>query len=137
MKPKAGKKTLLDAGMLHGGCLTVTGHTVAENLAAVKPYPAGQAIVRPLSDPIKADSHLAILYGNLAPEGAVAKITGKEGTRFEGRARVFNSEHDALRSIIDGGVLAGHEARYGDDSPATVVGGGRRVRTRLGLPARR
>jgi dihydroxy-acid dehydratase len=101
------QKTLLEAGMLHGGCLTVTGRTLAENLAAVRPYPAGQKIVRPLSDPIKADSHLAVLYGNLAPEGAVAKITGKEGTRFEGRARVFDGEHAALRAIIDGVVVAG------------------------------
>jgi len=101
------QKTLLDAGMLHGGCLTVTGRTLAENLAAVRPYPAGQTIVRPLSDPIKAESHLAVLYGNLAPEGAVAKITGKEGTRFEGRARVFDDEYAALRAIIDGVVVAG------------------------------
>jgi dihydroxy-acid dehydratase len=101
------QKTLLDAGLLHGGCLTVTGRTLAENLAAVRPYPAGQTIVRPLDKPIKADSHLAILYGNLAPEGAVAKISGKEGLRFEGRARVFDSEELALRAIIDGGVVAG------------------------------
>ena len=72
-------KTLLDAGLLHGDCLTVTGHTLAENLANVGTYPAGQDIVRPLSDPIKKDSHLVVLYGNLAPDGAVAKITGKEG----------------------------------------------------------
>jgi dihydroxy-acid dehydratase len=101
------QKMLLDAGMLHGACLTVTGRTVAENLAAVQPYPEGQPIVRNLSNPIKADSHLAILYGNLAPEGAVAKVTGKEGTRFEGRARVFDNEYDALRAIIDGVVVAG------------------------------
>ena len=101
------QKTLLDAGMLHGGCLTVSGGTLAENLASVQPYPAGQTIVRPLTNPIKADSHLAVLYGNLAPEGAVAKITGKEGTRFEGRARVFDGEHAALRAIIDGAVVAG------------------------------
>jgi dihydroxy-acid dehydratase len=101
------QKTLLDAGLLHGGCLTVTGRTVAENLAAVKPYPAGQTIVRTLADPIKRESHLAILYGNLAPLGAVAKISGKEGLRFAGRARVFDSEHLALRSILDGGVVAG------------------------------
>ncbi len=101
------QKTLLDAGLLHGGCLTVTGKTLAENLAAVKPYPADQAIVRSLDNPIKADSHLAILYGNLAPEGAVAKISGKEGTRFEGRARVFHSEEEALRAILDGLVVAG------------------------------
>jgi len=101
------QKTLLDAGLLHGGCLTVTGRTLAENLASVRPYPAGQAIVRPLDDPIKAESHLAVLYGNLAPEGAVAKITGKEGTRFEGRARCFDDERAALRAIIDGVVVAG------------------------------
>jgi dihydroxy-acid dehydratase len=101
------QKMLLDAGLLHGGCLTVTGTTVAENLAEVRPYPEGQTIVRPLDNPIKADSHLAILYGNLAPEGAVAKISGKEGTRFEGRARVFDDEFAALRAIIDGVVVAG------------------------------
>ena len=101
------QKTLLDAGLLHGGCLTVTGHTLAENLAAVRPYEAGQTIVRPLTEPIKADSHLAVLYGNLAPEGAVAKITGKEGTRFAGKARVYDSEHDALRAILDGAIVAG------------------------------
>jgi dihydroxy-acid dehydratase len=101
------QKTLLDAGLLHGGCLTVTGRTVAENLAAVKPYPAGQTIVRTLEDPIKPESHLAILYGSLAPDGAVAKISGKEGLRFAGRARVFDSEALALRAILDGGVVAG------------------------------
>jgi len=101
------QKALLDAGLLHGGCLTVSGNTLAENLAGVAPYPAGQTIVRGLDNPIKADSHLAILYGNLAPEGAVAKISGKEGTRFEGRARVFDAEALALRAIIDGGIAAG------------------------------
>src|SRR5271165_4284847 len=75
-------KTLLEAGLLHGKCLTVTGATLEENLRGVKPYPEGQEIVRPLADPIKKNSHLVILYGNLAPEGAVAKITGKEGLRF-------------------------------------------------------
>jgi dihydroxy-acid dehydratase len=101
------QKMLLDAGLLHGDCLTVTGRTLAENLTDVRPYPEGQTIVRPLDNPIKADSHLSILYGNLAPEGAVAKITGKEGTRFEGRARVFDDEFAALRAIIDGVVVAG------------------------------
>jgi dihydroxy-acid dehydratase len=101
------QKTLLDAGLIHGECLTVTGRTVAENLAAARPYPRDQAIVRPLDNPIKPESHLAILYGNLAPEGAVAKISGQEGLRFEGRARVFDSEDLALRSILDGGVVAG------------------------------
>jgi dihydroxy-acid dehydratase len=101
------QKTLLDGGLLHGGCLTVTGRTVAENLAAVQPYPAGQTIVRTLDNPIKAESHLAVLYGNLAPEGAVAKISGKEGLRFAGRARAFGSETLALRAILDGVVVAG------------------------------
>ena len=100
-------KTLLDAGLLHGDCLTVTGSTLAENLRAVKPYPKGQQIVRPLSDPIKKDSHLVVLRGNLAPEGAVAKITGKEGLRFEGTARVFDSEEKALAGILGGAVRAG------------------------------
>ncbi len=78
------QKMLLDAGLLHGGCLTVTGLTVAENLAVVGTYPAGQTIVRTLANPIKAQSHLAILRGNLAPEGAVAKVSGKEGLKFAG-----------------------------------------------------
>jgi dihydroxy-acid dehydratase len=100
-------KTLLDAGLLHGDCLTVTGRTLAENLSGVAPYPEGQDVVFPLDRPIKPESHLTILYGNLAPEGAVAKITGKEGTRFEGRARCFHSEEDCLKAILDGVVQAG------------------------------
>jgi dihydroxy-acid dehydratase len=100
-------KTLLDAGLLHGDALTVTGETMAETLRDVQPYPAGQNIVRPLSDPMKNESHLVILYGNLAPEGAVAKITGKEGLSFTGRARVFNSEEAALKSILDDSIVAG------------------------------
>ncbi len=100
-------KTLLDAGLLHGGCLTVTGRTMAHNLKRVKPYPPGQRIVRPLESPIKPDSHLVVMYGNLAPEGAVAKITGKEGLQFSGRARVFDSEEATLQAILDGTVVAG------------------------------
>ena len=100
-------KTLLDAGLLHGDCMTVTGRTLAENLKGVAPYPFGQQIVRPLSNPIKKDSHLVVLYGNLAPEGAVAKISGKEGLRFCGKARVFNSEEQALQGILSGKVRAG------------------------------
>jgi dihydroxy-acid dehydratase len=100
-------KSLLDAGMLHGDCLTVTGKTLRQNLARVKPYPAGQDIVRPLTNPIKRESHLVILYGNLAPEGAVAKITGKEGLSFTGRARVFEGEEATLQAILDGTVQAG------------------------------
>ncbi len=101
-------KTLLDAGLLHGDCLTVTGETMAETLAAVKPYPNGQQIIRSLDNPIKKDSHLVIFYGNLAPEGAVGKITGKEGSRFEGKAIVFEGEEKALDAILNGTVKAGH-----------------------------
>jgi dihydroxy-acid dehydratase len=100
-------KTLLDVDLLHGDCVTVTGATLAENLRDVAPYAEGQHIVRPLRDPIKKDSHLVVLYGNLAPEGAVAKITGKEGLRFEGRARVFDSEEASLKGILGGKVKAG------------------------------
>ncbi len=100
-------KTLLDAGLLHGDCLTVTGRSVAENLAAVGAYPSRQQIVRPLANPIKKESHLVILRGNLSPEGAVAKITGKEGLKFSGPARVFDSEEASLTAILDGTVQAG------------------------------
>jgi dihydroxy-acid dehydratase len=100
-------KMLLDAGLLHGECLTVTGRTLAENLAEVGTYIAEQDVVRPLSDPIKKDSHLVVLYGNVAPAGAVAKITGHEGLKFTGRARVYDSEEAATRAILDGAVKAG------------------------------
>jgi dihydroxy-acid dehydratase len=100
-------KMLLDAGLLHGDCMTVTGKTMAENLADVKPYPDGQDIIHSLADPIKKDSHLVILYGNLATTGAVAKITGKEGLSFTGSARVFESEETALAAILDDTVVKG------------------------------
>ena len=100
-------KILLEAGLLHGDCLTVTGKTLAENLADVAPYPLDQSIIAPLSEPLKAESHLRILYGNLAPDGAVAKITGKEGTHFSGPARVFGSEEEAQQRINDGTVVSG------------------------------
>ena len=100
-------KTLLDAGLLHGDALTVTGQTLAETLAGAQPYPDGQTIIQPLDQPIKKDSHVVILYGNLAPEGAVAKITGKEGLRFTGKARVFDSEESALEKILDGTIKKG------------------------------
>lgn len=100
-------KRLLDAGLLHGDCLTVTGKTLAENLATVADYPSGQDIIRPLDDPLKTDSHLRILYGNLAPAGSVAKISGKEGTHFSGPARVFHSEEECMDRILDGSVQAG------------------------------
>ncbi len=93
-------KDLLAAGLLHGDVMTVTGKTLRENLASFKPYPKGQEIIRPIDNPIKKESHLVILKGNLAPGGAVAKISGKEGLRFEGRARVFESEEKALQAIL-------------------------------------
>jgi dihydroxy-acid dehydratase len=100
-------KLLLAEGLLHGDCITVTGKTLRQNLAPFKPYPKEQQIIRPLSDPIKADSHLVVLKGNLAPEGAVAKISGKEGLHFEGKARVFESEEKALESILAGKIRKG------------------------------
>lgn len=102
-------KMLLEEGLLHGDCLTVTGRTLAQNLAKVKArYPRGQTVIRPFSDPIKKEGHLVILRGNLAPEGAVGKISGKEGTRFAGRAIVFDSEEKALQAILAGRVKQGH-----------------------------
>jgi dihydroxy-acid dehydratase len=101
-------KMLLQEGLLHGDCLTVTGKTVAQNLKSVRPYPKGQDIVRPFTDPVKANSHLVVLYGNLAPGGAVAKISGKEGLTFSGKAIVFENEQEALAAILDGRVKVGH-----------------------------
>ena len=98
-------KRMLDAGMLDGSCLTVTGKTLAENLSTVEPYPSDQKIIREFNNPIKKDSHLVVLRGNLAPTGAVAKITGKEGLSFLGNARVFESEEDCLKGILDGTVV--------------------------------
>jgi len=100
-------KMLLDKGLLHGDCLTVTGRTVAENLANAPAYPTGQDVVRGFDNPVKKDSHLVVLYGNLALTGAVAKISGKEGLQFTGRARVFESEETALAAILDGTVKSG------------------------------
>ncbi len=121
-------KVLLDAGLLHGDVMTVTGKTLAENLKDVRPYPADQDVVRPLSNPIKPDSHLRILYGNLAPEGAVAKITGKEGLRFEGKAITFESEEAALHGILNGKVKAGHVIVIRNEGPR----GGPGMREMLG-----
>ena len=100
-------KMLLDKGLLHGDCMTVTGKTLAQNLKSVKLYSQRQKIIRSFDDPIKKDSHLVILYGNLAPEGAVAKISGKEGLAFTGSAKVFASEEAALKKILDGGIKKG------------------------------
>lgn len=100
-------KRLLERGLLHGDCMTVSGKTIAENLAGVSDYPAGQDVIRSFEAPLKADSHLRILRGNLAPTGAVAKISGQEGTKFTGQARVFNSEEESMAAILDGSVVAG------------------------------
>ncbi len=97
-------KKLLKEGMLHGDCLTVTGKTLAENLTAVPDLASTQTIVRPLSEPLKATGHLRILKGNLAPDGAVAKITGKEGLYFRGPARIFNTE-EAMLAALEAGTL--------------------------------
>jgi dihydroxy-acid dehydratase len=101
-------KRLLERGLLHGDAMTVTGRTLAENLREAPEYPAGQDVVRGFDAPIKRDSHLVVLYGNLAPAGAVAKITGKEGERFTGKAIVFDREETALEAILRGRVRAGH-----------------------------
>jgi dihydroxy-acid dehydratase len=100
-------RTLLDAGRLHGECRTVTGRTLAEDLADAPAYPEWQTIIRPLANPIKRDSHLIVLRGNLAPDGAVAKISGKEGLSFAGRARVFDSEERAMKAILAGRIRKG------------------------------
>ena len=110
-------KMLLDAGLLHGDCLTVTGRTLADNLRHVGPYPKDQDVVHPLSHPIKPDSHLRILYGNLAPDGAVAKITGKEGLTFSGKAITFESEEAALKAILANRVKAGHVVVIRNEGP--------------------
>ncbi len=110
-------KMLLDGGLLHGQCLTVTGGTLAENLAGAGAYPQGQDIVLPLSRPLKAESHLVVLHGNVAPEGAVAKITGKEGETFTGRARVFEGEERATEAILAGRVRAGDVVVIRNEGP--------------------
>ncbi len=101
-------KMLLDKGLLHGDCLTVTGKTLAENLAGVGTYPEGQDVVRSFDNPKKPEGHLVVLYGNLAETGAVAKISGNEGTSFTGEARCYDSEEAALKCILDGTIQKGH-----------------------------
>ncbi|WP_448090500.1 dihydroxy-acid dehydratase [Pseudomonas azerbaijanoccidentalis] len=100
-------KRMLAAGMLHGDVMTVTGKTLAENLESVPDYPEGQDVILPFDRPVKKDSHLVVLHGNLSPTGAVAKITGKEGLRFEGTARVYHGEEGALAGILNGEVKPG------------------------------
>ena len=121
-------KMLLDKGLLHGDCMTVTGKTVAENLANVGNYAADQDVVRPFANPIKADSHLRILRGNLAPEGSVAKISGKEGNAFTGKAIVYESEEDSLKGILSGEVKDGHVIVIRNEGPK----GGPGMREMLG-----
>jgi dihydroxy-acid dehydratase len=116
-------KMLLDRGMLHGDCLTVSGETIAESLKNVKnypAYPAEQDIIRPWDQPIKAETHLRVLHGNLAPGGAVGKITGKEGLYFKGTAKVYESEEDALQGILRGDVVKGDVVVIRNEGP---VGG--------------
>ena len=110
-------KLLVEEGLMDGGLLTVTGKTLRENLRGIRPYPARQTIIRPLSDPIKKDGHLVILRGNLAPEGAVAKISGHEGLRFAGQAIVFESEETALAAILKGKVKKGHVVVIRNEGP--------------------
>jgi dihydroxy-acid dehydratase len=110
-------KMLLDGGLLHGECLTVTGRTLAENLAETGMYIAGQDVVRPLSQPLRKESHLVVLYGNVAPEGAVAKISGKEGETFSGTARVFDGEEQATAAILSGRVRAGDVVVIRNEGP--------------------
>ena len=100
-------KRLLDRGLLHGDAMTVTGKTLADNLRDVQDYPPDQQVIRSLDHPIKKDSHLVVLGGNLAPDGAVAKISGKEGESFTGKARVFDREEDALAAILAGRIKKG------------------------------
>ena len=100
-------KILLDKGLIDGDCLTVTGRTVAENLKDVAGFEPGQRIVRPLEDPIHPTGHIQILRGNLAPDGAVAKITGKEGVAFSGPANVFDSEEAMLTALEQGQIVKG------------------------------
>jgi dihydroxy-acid dehydratase len=101
-------KMLLRKKLLHGDCLTVTGQTMAQTLKSVQPYPKWQTIIQPFNKPVKKQGHLVILRGNLAPEGAVAKISGKEGLKFTGTAIVFESEETALKAILNGRVKSGH-----------------------------
>jgi dihydroxy-acid dehydratase len=100
-------KMLLDQGLLHGDCLTVTGKTMAENLKSVKPYPKDQDIIHGFDNPIKPVSHLVVMYGNLAPLGGIAKISGKEGEKFTGKARVFDSEEATMDAILNDKIKKG------------------------------
>ena len=110
-------RRLIEEGLMNGDLLTVTGQTLRQNLKHIRPYPQGQTIIRPFDNPIKPTGHLVILRGNLAPEGAVAKISGHEGLRFEGRAIVFESEETALAAILKGTVKKGHVVVIRNEGP--------------------
>jgi dihydroxy-acid dehydratase len=110
-------KYLLEKGLLHGDCLTVTGKTIKENLTKVTALPAGQDVILPVEKPVKVNGHLRILYGNLAPEGSVAKITGKEGEKFSGKAIVFENEFECIRGIREGKVKAGQVIVIRNEGP--------------------
>ena len=113
-------KVLISKGLMHGDCLTVTGKTIKNNLNKIKPYPLNQKIIKPISDPIKKDGHLIVLRGNIAPDGAIAKISGKEGTYFKGKARVFDSEEKCLQAILAGKITKGSVIVIKNEGP---VGG--------------
>ena len=113
-------KILMNKGLIHGDCMTVTGKTLKRNLSSIKPYPNTQKIVRPFNNPIKKDGHLIILRGNIAPNGAVAKISGKEGTYFRGTAKVFDSEEKCLKAILAGKISKGSVIVIKNEGP---VGG--------------
>src|SRR5690606_5077413 len=116
-------KYLLDEGLLHGDCLTVTGKTIAENLADVKSIMEyDQAIVQPLDKPIKATGHLQILYGNLAEQGSVAKISGKEGEKFSGTARVCDGVQDLAKVVAAGRVRPGDVSVSKNEGPKRAPG---------------
>jgi dihydroxy-acid dehydratase len=100
-------KSLVNNKLMHGDCLTISGRSLAQNLKNIKPYPLGQKIIMPMQSPIKKDGHLIILRGNIAPDGAVAKISGKEGTYFKGNAKVFDSEEQCLKTILSGKISKG------------------------------
>ncbi len=110
-------KYLLQQGLLHGDCLTVTGKTIKENLDSVNALPDGQDVILPVTNPVKANGHLRILYGNLAPEGSVAKITGKEGESFTGPAIVFENEFECIKGIREGKVKAGQVLVIRNEGP--------------------
>jgi len=110
-------KYLLQQGLLHGDCLTVTGKTIKENLDEVNALPEGQDVILPVTNPVKANGHLRILYGNLAPEGSVAKITGKEGESFTGPAIVFENEFECIKGIREGKVKAGQVLVIRNEGP--------------------